>query len=107
MNMKNNQISEKKFLFCFFRPISNFLLLLLKDKIPIFQSRASLSLTVSTIVCMAVGCALPYIPTLNDWYGMTPLPGLYWPYLLADLTAYCVVSQIAKLIYIRVFHEWM
>jgi Mg2+-importing ATPase len=65
------------------------------NKIPFFQSRASWSLTLTTIAIMAFGAWLPYSP-LGPSLGLVHLPGLYWPILLATLLAYSCLTQGVK-----------
>jgi Mg2+-importing ATPase len=65
------------------------------NKIPFFQSRASWSLTLTTIAIMACGVWLPYSPLASS-LGLVHLPGLYWPILLATLFAYSCLTQSVK-----------
>jgi alpha-galactosidase len=52
------------------------------NKIPFFQSRASWSLTLTTIAIMAFGAWLPYSP-LASALGLVHLPG-YWEYTVPN-----------------------
>ncbi len=65
------------------------------NKIPFIQSRASRSLTLTTLAIMAVGIYLPYSPVASS-LGFTRLPGLYWPILMVTLLAYMGLTQIIK-----------
>jgi Mg2+-importing ATPase len=65
------------------------------NKIPFFQSRASWSLTLTTIAIMAFGAWLPYSPLASS-LGLVHLPGLYWPILLVTLLAYSCLTQSVK-----------
>ena len=65
------------------------------NKIPFFQSRASWSLTLTTIAIMAFGAWLPYSPLASS-LGLVHLPVLYWPILLATLLAYTCLTQGVK-----------
>jgi Mg2+-importing ATPase len=65
------------------------------NKIPFFQSRASWSLTLTTIAIMAFGAWLPYSPLASS-LGLVHLPMLYWPILLATLLAYTCLTQGVK-----------
>jgi Mg2+-importing ATPase len=65
------------------------------NKIPFFQSRASWSLTLTTMAIMAFGAWLPYSPLASS-LGLVHLPGLYWPILLATLLAYSCLTQLIK-----------
>jgi len=70
------------------------------NKIPFVQSRASRSLTLTTLAIMAVGIYLPYSPLALP-LGFTRLPMLYWPILLATLFAYVTITQVAKVWLLR------
>lgn len=63
--------------------------------VPFIQSRASWQLTLTTIVIMAFGAYLPYSP-LAGTLGFVPLPGLYWPILIATLICYVGLTQLIK-----------
>jgi len=65
------------------------------NRLPFFQSRASWPLTVTTAIIMGVGALLPWT-SLGEAIGLTPLPPLYWPILLATLLCYAVLTQLTK-----------
>jgi Mg2+-importing ATPase len=67
------------------------------NKIPFVQSRASLSLTVTTLSIMAFGMWLPYSP-LASYLGFAPLPRMYWPMLTLTLLAYVCLTQLIKVL---------
>lgn len=75
-------------------------------KIPIIQSTASWPVIVGTAIVMALGVAIPFSP-IKDFVKMVPLPGMYFPYLLGALIGYCLLSQIVKLLYIKLFKVWL
>ena len=70
------------------------------NKIPFFQSRASWSLTLTTVAIMALGAWLPYSPLASS-LGLVHLPGLYWPILLVTLLAYSCLTQGIKVWLLR------
>ena len=70
------------------------------NKIPFLQSRASRSLTLTTLSIVAFGIWLPYSP-LAPALGLTALPGMYWPFLLLTLFAYVGLTQIIKVWLLR------
>lgn len=72
------------------------------DKLPFIQSRASWPLTVTTVLIMAVGAWLP-VSFLASALGFTPLPRLYWPFLIATLVCYVVLTQLVKMLLIGRF----
>jgi len=63
--------------------------------IPFIQSRASWQLTLTTILIMAFGAYLPYSPMAGP-LGFVPLPGWFWPILLATLVCYVTLTQAIK-----------
>jgi len=65
------------------------------NKIPFLQSRASRTLTLTTLSIMAFGMWLPYSPAASA-LRFTRLPPLYWPLLMLTLLAYLCLTQIAK-----------
>jgi Mg2+-importing ATPase len=66
------------------------------NRMPFLQSLASWQLTLTTIVIMALGIALPY-SFLADSIDFVPLPTLYWPLLVLTLLAYVLLTQTVKM----------
>jgi Mg2+-importing ATPase len=75
-------------------------------RVPFFQSRAAWPLTLLTLVIMAVGICIPFSP-LGAEVGLVPLPLSYFPWLAATLAAYCLLTQMVKVWYIRKFGTWL
>lgn len=75
-------------------------------KIPFVQSRASWPVIGMTLLIMAVGILLPFTP-FGGSIGLQPLPLSYFPWLLAILLSYCVLTQIIKNLYIKYFVKWL
>ena len=69
-------------------------------KIPFLQSRASTALIMTTVVICAVGAALPY-SGFGQLIGFTPLPWIYWPFILAMALAYASLTHAVKSWFIR------
>jgi Mg2+-importing ATPase len=65
-------------------------------KIPFVQGRASVPLTITTVVIMAIAGWLPFSP-LSLMLGLVPLPGFYWPILFLTLLCYVVLTQVIKM----------
>jgi Mg2+-importing ATPase len=65
------------------------------NRLPFVNSRASWQLTLTTLVVMAIGIALPYTP-LGPPLEFVPLPLWYWPLLVLTLLAYLLVTQGVK-----------
>jgi len=70
------------------------------NRIPFLQSRASWPLTMTTLLVIAVGIALPYSP-LAPALGFTPLPPLYWPIIAVTMFAYLALTQVTKTLLLR------
>ncbi|MFE7318914.1 magnesium-translocating P-type ATPase [Streptomyces sp. NPDC057555] len=75
-------------------------------RIPFVQSRATWPVLLMTVLVMGVGLWLPFSP-LAGALGMQPLPLAYFPWLVATLAAYCLLTQGVKRWYIRRFGEWL
>jgi Mg2+-importing ATPase len=69
-------------------------------KIPFFQSHASNSLIITTILVAGAGALLPYSP-LGSTLGFVPLPALYWPAVVAIILGYCVLAHLVKTWFVR------
>ncbi|MFE0188639.1 hypothetical protein [Streptomyces sp. NPDC058989] len=75
-------------------------------RVPFLQSRATLPVVVMTVLIMSVGLYLPFSP-LAGALGMQALPMSYFPWLIATLAAYCLLTQGVKSWYVRRFHDWL
>ncbi|MCL6433813.1 MAG: magnesium-translocating P-type ATPase [Leptolyngbyaceae cyanobacterium HOT.MB2.61] len=75
-------------------------------KVPFFQSTAALPVIVTTGIIMAIGIAVPFT-AFGASVGMMPLPFSYFPWLIAILGSYCVLTQTIKVWYIRKFGKWL
>lgn len=76
-------------------------------KIPFFQSTASLPVIIVTSLIAAVALAIPHIPRLSTALGMMPPVAEYYGFLFAILTAYIILVQLVKTMYLRLFHDWL
>ena len=74
------------------------------NKIPFLQSRPSRTVTVMTVVIMAVGVAIPFLP-LGRYLGFTVLPPSYWPLLALTIVCYALVTQGVKMWLLR--RKWI
>ncbi len=75
-------------------------------KIPFIQSRAAWPVMTLTFLIMAIGICVPFTP-FGASIGMVPLPLSYFPWLIATLLTYCVLTQGLKVLYIRAFSRWL
>ena len=71
-------------------------------KVPFLESRASWPLTLTSAAVMAAGVAFPF-SRLGARIGLVPLPAACFPWHLAVLAGYCVLTQVAKSWYLRRF----
>ena len=69
-------------------------------KVPFFQSRASLPMLMITATVMAIAMYLPFSPIAAS-LGFVPLPAVYFLWLAAILTCYCVLTQFVKTWFIK------
>jgi P-type Mg2+ transporter len=67
-------------------------------KIPFIQSRAAWPLLLGTAIIVAVGIILPMSP-IADYFKMTPLPLVYFPWLVVVLLVYVGLTQAMKSFY--------
>ncbi|MCD8313595.1 MAG: magnesium-translocating P-type ATPase [Bacteroidales bacterium] len=75
-------------------------------KIPFIQSRASWAVMIMTFSIMAIGIFIPFSP-LGAHVGMVHLPWTYFPWLIAILLSYCMLTQFLKGAYIKAFRRWL
>jgi Mg2+-importing ATPase len=72
------------------------------NRIPFLQSRPSPGLLLSTLGILAVGAYLPYSP-LAAYFGLVPLPLVYWGWIAAFLVCYAVITHFVKVWFNRHF----
>ncbi|MFE3293825.1 magnesium-translocating P-type ATPase [Rhodococcus sp. NPDC059234] len=76
------------------------------QRIPFLQSRASWPVLVTTGLACAFALVFPFTG-FGHALGLVSLPWTYFPWLVGTLVAYCVVTQIAKVAFIRRFGGWL
>jgi Mg2+-importing ATPase len=64
-------------------------------KIPFFGSRASLPMTLTTLLIMLTGIWLPYSPFASV-FGLVPLPAIYWLWIFGFLVSYGIITHLVK-----------
>jgi Mg2+-importing ATPase len=69
-------------------------------KVPFLQSIAAPPLLLMTGAIMAIGVILPMSP-LAGYFKLQALPAGYWPFLVAILFGYAVLTTALKKLYIR------
>jgi Mg2+-importing ATPase len=65
------------------------------SKIPFLQSRPSWQVLVMSLVTVAIGIVLPFVP-VGRYLGFRALPPLYWPLLAGTLLGYMLLTQGVK-----------
>jgi Mg2+-importing ATPase len=75
-------------------------------KIPFIQSWATFPVITLTVAIMVIGIYIPFSP-LAGALKMQPLPWIYFPFLIAILITYCVLTQLIKVWFIRKFQQWL
>ncbi len=70
------------------------------NRVPFFQSRASWPLMATTLLVMLVAAALPYTAA-GTYLGLVPLPLAFWPWMLATVVAYSVLTHFVKMRFIK------
>ena len=75
-------------------------------RIPFIQSSAAAPVLGLTTAIIAIGLAIPYT-TLGHHLGMVELPLEYFGWLAATVVAYCVLTQVVKVLYMRRFRRWL
>ncbi|MGZ6577295.1 MAG: magnesium-translocating P-type ATPase [Solirubrobacteraceae bacterium] len=69
-------------------------------QVPFFRSRASKPLTITTLVCVAVGAWLPYSPVAHV-LGFRALPAAFFGFLVGMIITYLVLIEIGKVFFYR------
>jgi Mg2+-importing ATPase len=70
------------------------------NRIPFLQSIASPFMIFTTLIVMAAGAALPYLP-VGSYFGFVPLPLSYWWWITGFLLGYAVLTHNVKVWFIR------
>jgi P-type Mg2+ transporter len=69
-------------------------------KIPFIGSRASLPMTLTTLLIMLIGAWLPY-SSFATVLGLVPLPAIYWLWILGFLLAYSLLTHFVKVWFLK------
>jgi Mg2+-importing ATPase len=80
--------------------------LLRTPKLPFIHSRASKHVTLATLLIAIIGIAIPYTPLGRAEQMEHPYP-LFYAFLVGILFCYMALVQTVKMVYIRVFKEWL
>jgi P-type Mg2+ transporter len=75
-------------------------------KIPFLQSVAAAPVLGLTTAIIVIGMIIPFTD-IGTKIGMVHLPGEYFAWLAATVVAYCALTQLVKVLYIRRFEHWL
>ena len=75
-------------------------------KIPFLQSSAAAPVLGLTTAIIVIGMLLPYT-AIGTHIGMTEMPGAYFGWLAITVLAYCALTQLVKVVYIRRYGRWL
>ncbi|MDC8937850.1 magnesium-translocating P-type ATPase [Metamycoplasma hyosynoviae] len=77
------------------------------DKVPFIKSNASTSIFITTLIGIGVITALQYIPKVNSLLLMHPLPPIFYMWLAILLGSYIILVSIVKLIYRKIYKQFL
>lgn len=75
-------------------------------KIPFLQSIAAAPVLGLTTAIIVIGMLIPF-SRLGSKLGMMEMPPVYFGWLALTVVAYCALTQLVKVIYIRRFGSWL
>jgi len=75
-------------------------------KIPFIQSWATKPVVALTTSIMAIGIFLPFSP-LASAFKLQPMPFMFFPWLIAILLGYCLLTQLVKAWFIKKYDQWL
>lgn len=75
-------------------------------KIPFVQSIASAPVLGLTTAIIVIGMLIPF-SALGPKLGMMEMPTVYFGWLALTVLAYCVLTQLVKVVYMRRFSRWL
>ena len=75
-------------------------------KIPFLQSSAAAPVLGLTTAIIVIGMLLPYT-AVGAKIGMMEMPVVYFGWLALTVLAYCALTQLMKLVYIRRYARWL
>jgi Mg2+-importing ATPase len=75
-------------------------------KIPFLQSVAAAPVLGLTTAIIVIGMIIPYT-SIGTKIGMVQVPDIYYAWLAITVLAYCALTQVVKLIYIKRYGRWL
>ena len=76
------------------------------SKLPFIKSRASIQLVLSSIIVGLIAILLVF-STVARGFDLATLPLAYAPWLVLLLVGYCAATQLFKVVYTRIYKEWL
>ncbi len=73
----------------------------------ITKSRPSNTLLVLTSLTVVATITVPMILSFIPGFNFVILPGIYYLYLIGFVLLYGIISQVVKMIYIKIYGEWL
>ncbi|KAK9357059.1 hypothetical protein V1523DRAFT_400435 [Lipomyces doorenjongii] len=77
------------------------------EKLPFIQRNPSWQLALGTVSVVIVGIIIPFTPLGTNVLQMLPVPGMFYPFLIAAIVGYFIATQIVKKFYIRRYKQWL
>ncbi|GAB2177732.1 magnesium-translocating P-type ATPase [Dongia sp. agr-C8] len=74
----------------------------IRTRRPLLKSRPHAAVTATALGLSALALVLPYTP-VGAWFGLVPLPALFFAFLAAAVAAYLILVEIAKRWFYRRF----
>lgn len=75
--------------------------------VPLIQSRPSKVLGSALAIIAIIGTVIPYIPPIARALSMQRPHPLFYAFLVAILVSYLLLVQLVKVIYMRIYKEWV
>jgi len=75
-------------------------------RIPFLQSIAAAPVLALTTAIIVIGMAIPFTH-LGAKLGMLEMPAVYFGWLAITVVAYCALTQMMKLLYMRRYSSWL
>jgi len=75
-------------------------------KIAFIQSMPAVPVMIASVVMSTIVLVLPYIDVFANLLNFVRLPAIFYAYLIGALCSYFLVTQGAKMMYLRLFHAW-
>ncbi|WP_242645194.1 magnesium-translocating P-type ATPase [Candidatus Ichthyocystis hellenicum] len=74
-------------------------------KIPFLESVASWPVIVTSLVTTVIGIVIPQI-SIGSYFKFSPLPWLYYPFLVIIIFGYVLFTHIVKYLYLKRYKIW-